>query len=944
MTSKFDVAKQLVLLSNSLKDSDDFFSGLYGNGNPTQPVNTETDPDQIKKYPLYQLMLNRNYKDAASKGADMDVSPHFTDMLIEIGKFHAQVDKQKGSEGLVQQVRQALNDTVVRLLSTKKSDAVRITGLVGAQYAPYMNTEFLNKNIGSKNVLSEKLINMVGISEDDTIHQVITKTLVALTVGIMINSRVASPENLNVAYSSNLANFTFSKYVRVISSGNLMWLTPNFGNFMSFFFGDCDTVKTNNNYLFNLCSEILFDSKSKSNAIKLIREFDTQNGGTTFTSTNVVSNIKEAYVEYAEFLYTHYKYGQQLFNAAKKIAEDIGVNPSVDYEPLKKLAIEIASDADGVKKFNQYLVDKITKNVSDHATPRTVTSTFLGSTTTLRSDIQKLFADVYAPHRWANLKPFVKNVYRETIDVLKYNAANNKWERVDESDYHNIDASNYNNYRFNLRKTNVMGGYTTIFENKIPFLSKSLVGDIMYTNQLGNIKRIPNADIDAHTLRNLYRLATGETTGSASKLGLTLTNFRSSSVGLPLDNQKFFVNYFKDSDSISSSPSSSLSFDDLAVNMVTGEVWQRDSAGTLYRMENGQPVYSSGIQNNNSNCLGARLKANGDDDGCARYIRDVLSGDMRGLKGVMDSLDDKDMFDVAQDELSKVDPYIAMVILKRFGFRQTVPDNNGIVSIEDYDNWEQEVLAKQIDSDVRKVIEQNTKLLDYLKGVVAYINNNPKILNKNASSNTVSSLPNKSNGLKWYQDIFKQGSFQKGFLFNVSNKMSGIPSTTNISIISNDLSEAILPAGTSYFSQIGGAPPSTSMMLKSLFDETLQNLASNNLNMSQDDKTRVMDGLIKIERLENKFVEYMNLLQKFNTLAEYFKNTGCIPSNSSRNISLKNILTKQHSIDWLAKNTVDLQQSVSDNQTQQQKISNKVLQSFEELLGSPSGMGPIRMP
>jgi len=169
--------------------------------------------------------------------------------------------------------------------------------------------------------------------------------------------------------------------------------------------------------------------------------------------------------------------------------------------------------------------------------------------------------------------------------------------------------------------------------------------------------------------------------------------------------------------------------------MAYGRVWQWDSdATTFYRTgTDGKKITYDKEVLDDTNCYGTYLNKYKSKAGvCKRVIECLADGDAESLSSCMDILNDKDLWTLAADDVENVNPISVKAVLRKFGVmaRWATDDDGKKYKVPmSYDEWKSDVLVK-MDKPTKTAIENNSKLLSYLQGLLSVTESNPAIINK----------------------------------------------------------------------------------------------------------------------------------------------------------------------------------------------------------------------
>lgn len=168
-----------------------------------------------------------------------------------------------------------------------------------------------------------------------------------------------------------------------------------------------------------------------------------------------------------------------------------------------------------------------------------------------------------------------------------------------------------------------------------------------------------------------------------------------------------------------------------------GKVWYYDEKDCVYyQIVNGKRINYDEELANETNCYGTYLKKC-EKGKCQSIIECIASSNAKGMKDCIAILKDKDLWNVAQEDIAKTDPKIVVDILNKFKIgSRVVKDDNGmdyrvLMTFEEWvtcddSNWG----LKRLDAQAQKFINDNENLKTYLKGIIAFCRANPVIINK----------------------------------------------------------------------------------------------------------------------------------------------------------------------------------------------------------------------
>lgn len=177
------------------------------------------------------------------------------------------------------------------------------------------------------------------------------------------------------------------------------------------------------------------------------------------------------------------------------------------------------------------------------------------------------------------------------------------------------------------------------------------------------------------------------------------------------------------------------------LSMYDGQLYSRNSSGILTRKDT-DGKYKE-VTYEDATCGGLGVKAS---DECVEVISCLLDSS-RDLDTCLNTLRNRNMFDVAHEELKKVHPHIALKLFEKFGIRLVESDlkaGRGKVP-QTFESWQNSV---PLNDSVKSVLFSNTQLMDYLRSVITIFRQNPLALESNSGLNTKFVIPSYLSGTK----------------------------------------------------------------------------------------------------------------------------------------------------------------------------------------------------
>jgi hypothetical protein len=910
------------------------------------PLNSAANPESIEGSVLHNLMLNKNYDDASKssgmKGSDSDNDMHnqFVDFVVRVAEFHRSIDSPVGVGSTVSEVEDELRRAADQALNTKASTLKRkIGGVFNIDQTAHAGKPTLRQD--------------TGITNDATLFDYLNALMLS-------ESKYIKPDDVRDATS--LARAVPRP---VFSDGS-----SNFGEELKTYVGDCDGSADG-----TLCLLTFWDpSNPKTSAGRAIKNLLGSNPENMKKVTDTLSTkLTDTLVNYAVAFYS-----------AVAVVGDATADLKAKFSELKR------EDNGTRNDLRSNLVESLIRGATE-AVKSAVGDVTSGSFTTLSVPAAyDLYTNVFA--RWGDLDPDVRAFYSQQVQLFRrHSMTASEWKVVEDPTSVSVTTLDRSLYRLNLVKS-VAGAKDTRFEATLPFVPASVTG-LWYTDASGMKQKIERGKYGANVLKVLYRAvyngAVPQVSGSEGKASVSLN-----ASGLPRLS-KFDLNdstlvrhvvlakkqeQAKVSARASSSRPADGSFDDILQDMTSGLRYQRDSAGRLFREENGSKVYydedGDGVAKAlaaSSSCFTTGVGVKGD---CDEVFRCLLSGDPTNLSKCLSMLRNRDMFQVAAEEFTKMEPNIARRILKTFGIRQGTEFNaelgRKIYVPETYDNWVAEVVNKSAENklmsvEARDAILSNTGLASYLQGLLSMVRSNPAILNKDLVSGTKVSaseaVPDylKQLGIQWFVSPVAQGSsaavslgadlLKSGIVMSPLEVKTPLPvplalAMANVSVNKGNLFPMMAGGNPSlYKKRANDGMISNSEMLRNMFTVAFEEMARNGKELVEEDKERIYEAIGKVNKLEGQLLQFLDYMQVYNDLQAAMRANGSFTKEQEQ-LSLADLKRTSATAAYLLEASSDLEGCISRNvQSQSTLTSDLVGKVYKALTDAAVGkQNPVIAP
>ena len=268
-----------------------------------------------------------------------------------------------------------------------------------------------------------------------------------------------------------------------------------------------------------------------------------------------------------------------------------------------------------------------------------------------------------------------------------------------------------------------------------------------------------------------------------------------------------------------------------------------------------------------------------------KFIADcILTNDQGGLKMCIDFMNKKDIFKNAGKELS-LHPELAKQILRKFGFKKIKSTS----TIEPYGNWEFRMKRNFIEGKFPKTeyesLFNNTGLLEYIKGVLDFVNNSPDIMKKPEESVIINDIDAKKIGLIYERPLMRGGS-----KLAISNR-SEIMRRGILNHLATFSPEGLLSSPVNYnrnASQTGGCLENDIIMQINLLLDT------ENITVAESDKNQLLDIAKDIKKKQNEIAELVNYIKKLKNIRSiYDKN------DTPSRVNINSLISNRSEIDYL---------------------------------------------
>ena len=966
-----------------------FMKSNYPNDVYNRPINTDASKG-ILGTTLENIALVKNYEDS-SKTTEMKDKKHensihneFVDFIVRTALFHREIDRPTlmGSDNF-KNIRENLEKFSTELLNAKMNDTTHVAKNLqdaiwnGAHEAD--KTKFVHQFTSAE----------VGINGDESYYNHINAVILFMALSFKNGTPAMYTDEKSL--QTALDNLKSQKGTfPTTSGGNINNNADNsMDDVVKLLIGNCKDnglFDTSQGAFGDLCTIMSKKQVSGKSVHEYIEEIEQKAGNTPQSSdikTEIAKKLNEIIVNHAKKLLSLINFKQFYLQFHADAEKEIPASTKTRNDSYKTSAPDFVKDllkrklADlnvvsakmraGFESDIVNAIFDIIKNKLGTAVDAT-TSTDTGYRTLANNQYAKeVYDNVFL--KWGDLNENARNFYRTHLEVFEKTGASGGvsipigWNRIDESRYPPTGSAD--KLRLNLVKT-APGSVDTMFGGTLPFVAGT--DSLWYTNNAKSRVRADGAP--SNVLKEIYKCVYLDNTCT---IGSTTYNFPKQYNDVKgnvadfdinaMETIKNFIKTRKSSPAVPQPHGKPASFSDLVEDMVTGAVYHRNAKGELYTMQNGVEVPYDANNIRLDNCVGTRLI--GDANKCSKFVRDcIINGDKNSLSNCLASLGNQSMFNVAKEEMSQVDPNVAVQILKTFGFSKVAKKNSSEpVHVQSFDSWKNTVLDK-FQSNVKDTILKNSQLCNYLKGVVDFVNSNPVILNPDFKGNASVAQVKQLND-PYLRSLNKNrvwtnprpGSQQervmigqmltRGYAPHMAMVSSGMLTNpySNVTYSHRGGSMAISPTEL----MTGGANAYeestlrkinrdgfTSELIEMLMSSVMGDLKNAGISLDNADESRIADGLSKLKSTEKKLYSYYAMLRILTDLIAFFKASSCVPldNEGSREISLNDVKGKREAIEFLTKNITEVKQCISNNIDGQNARCEELVKYYLKLVDS----------
>lgn len=259
---------------------------------------------------------------------------------------------------------------------------------------------------------------------------------------------------------------------------------------------------------------------------------------------------------------------------------------------------------------------------------------------------------------------------------------------------------------------------------------------------------------------------------------------------------------------------------------------------------------------------------------CGQYFDECLRG--TGIQSCKDFLTTPGYWGDMANDIKQMSPVMAVQTLEKFGYR-TYKNSNGVVEFESVDDWlkrltDDDMLGSTGSSDADS-IRKNDKLVGYMAAVVAKVNGNPAILNRDLTNVAGQVVNTKANAYGIRPKTFVPVS-TTALLHRVSNAVAVDAMHNSILFGLSNVGTVFFQTGGDITREIEAAEAAKEMwhssMFRRIFRDVQSALADAGKKIQDDDRQEIEKLMTQLEDSERKLFTTMNFATKYVRLMELF--------------------------------------------------------------------------
>lgn len=303
------------------------------------------------------------------------------------------------------------------------------------------------------------------------------------------------------------------------------------------------------------------------------------------------------------------------------------------------------------------------------------------------------------------------------------------------------------------------------------------------------------------------------------------------------------------------------------------KLYTRDERGNLLR--DGKPIDENELQTSPCATTGIPTAK------CDQVFECILSGDSKKLHRCLSKFRDEDMFNVAHEEIKKMNPAVLVKILDTFSVRRekgTV--EHYMVWLSDFKNRLVSSMGEQLGTKTFNVISENKKLLNYLHQLINVASSNPTLFGK---ASELSDMPDKefkkTQNVKYFYrpERADAASMMPTYLDTLLNQLRVLPQNLTGQYNAMVRTAGVIPSmalplgfnlrgGARKNKQYGGVD--STQLIKNLYKTILSDMQRRGKDLVDEDKKHIETAIKQIEENNRKLEKALNDLRAFVRLSD----------------------------------------------------------------------------
>ena len=959
-----------------------FFEALSPSISRNEAPNTEENASAIQGSHLWEMMLAKNYNQKPRNMGDDDIHHQFVDFIVRTALFHKEIDRPTKLGSIGETARKIVRQNIQRIFN---SNVLATDGLFTPMGVNRQQKIAHLENLARQVVIQNEA--QVGaqpprnnLTIGDLVPDQKNMSYYQLLMAILfLTTSVYAAPNQNPNIETDTDEFRRISVRHIVSVGNNYDISrinnsidaglfyQIYGNCTSpdqFLLGSlCNVIFNEDNGSFmdelynslarNMQSEPknIIDGRIKAEvALSVFKILSQQvsNMSTNFDreSGAGVGDIKESWLQY-------YRDGNKsrLVNHYNNAVNNMSVKSHFETALVNALVNAVkgrlnVAESSPVTQRGVRPMDQPHTRISDNKYASVV--------------CERIIA------RWGDLDNVARDFYRNQLAVLKKSVGSRsseegRWSIVDEIRYPSVscdECGKCKNVRINLMKVSE-GSNEMMFEHILPFIPVEKVNKIWFTDNTGNLRFVKAKDVKPSILKDIYRCVYfHEDVQTLFRVGCSIGDVQLNFPG-DFSAEAVFENSHDWNFNLKGIVKTLIKehkaprVSDLKLEHIfdhdTKMIWFRDANG-LYKID---PVTKKKVHNNeimsdpefNADCGNTMgLNVHEQDVAGQQHCSDIATCVLKSpenLTSCIEYLKNRDMFDVAQEELSKVLPPVAVRLLDVFQVprvNMNHPLYGNIKRPVTYDHWEREVLYASPEKLPKswsknhkfvEVLKKNDKLLNYIKGIIAYVTANPAILNEHVTQDiNIGSVENEDDialGLHYYvtpNSTSQIDDLRWNTNVIVNDQMSLInrnrPIHSFISPISNALYGDMSMSNETFNMSGGGLPSSRKHLddMENTLGSLMAELKADGLEIHQRDVAKIGQTISEMKTVEKKVYELIKTLQVLHNLQKFVK---CFTPNhlydnrGDRVLRLENVVNNRDLLRYINEQIGDYENCINSS-------------------------------